>query len=110
MLEALYPRSHGISVETANRRLDSVSDIEVLVHHDHDGKESAPPRVVRWADLEPSDDESPNAPFTTASPVTSHADGRPGNAARVRGRREGSVSTTPSQDASSAERLGELRD
>ena len=58
VLEALYPRSHGISVETAKRRLESASDIEVLVHHDHCGTEFAPPRVVKWADLEATDDES----------------------------------------------------
>ena len=110
MLEALYPRSHGISVETANRRLESVSDIEVLVHHDYCGAEFAKPRVVKWADLAATDDESPSTTYFAAGPVTSHADGRPDNAIRALGRREGSVSTTPSQDASSAERLGELRD
>ena len=42
--------------------------------------------------------------------MISHVDGRPGNMSRVRGRREGLVSTAPSQDASSVEHLGELRD
>ena len=42
--------------------------------------------------------------------MTSHVDGRPGNVSRVHGRREGSVSTTPSQDASSVEHLGEPQD
>ena len=110
MLKALYPRSHGISVETANRRLESVSDIEVIVYHDHDVGEFAPPRVVRWADLEATDDESPVTAYSAANPVTSHAVGRPDKAIRAPGRREGSVSTTPSRDASSAECLGELRD
>ena len=53
---------------------------------------------------------SPDALGSTAGPVISHADGRPGNASRVQGRREGLVSTAPSRDASSAEHLGELRD
>ena len=110
MLEALYPRSHGVSVETANRRLDSVSDIKVTVHHDHDDVGPVPQKVVKWADLEHSHNESPEVTASTAGPVISHADGRPGNASRVRGRREGLVSTTPSRDASSAEHLGELRD
>ena len=110
VLEAIYPRSHGIGVDAANRRLNSVSDIEVTVHHDYDGSAQAPPKVVRWEDLEPSDDERPGDFVSTAGPVISHADGRPGNAPRVRGRREGLVSTTPSRDASSAEHLGELWD
>ena len=39
-----------------------------------------------------------------------HVDGRPGNTSRVHGRREGLVSTAPSQDASSVEHLGEPQD
>ena len=81
VLESLYARSHGISVETANRRLVSVADIEVLMHHDYNGPETAP-RVVRWADLEPSDGEETSIAKSTASSVTGHADGRPDKALR----------------------------
>ena len=96
LLESLYRRSHGISVEAANRHLVSVADIEVLIHHDFHGPETAP-RFVRWVDLEPSDGEEPTTAETTASSVTGHADGRPDNALRVLGRREGLLSTTPSR-------------
>ena len=104
-------RSAGvtISVEAANRHLVSVVDIEVLIHHDFHGPETAP-RVVRWADLELSDGEEPSIAETAASSVTGHADGRPDNALWVLGRRGGLVSTTPSRGASSAERRGDLRD
>ena len=130
VLESLYPRSQGVSVETANRRLVSVAGIEVMVHHDYNGSETAP-RVVRWADLEPSDGEEPSslrstggneeleAPLvqpsgpsaaeSTASPVNGHTDGRPDTALRTLGRREGLVSTAPSRGASNAERPGDPR-
>ena len=50
--------------------------------------------------------QKPSIAETTASPVTGHADGRPDNALRVLGRREGLVSTTTSRDMSSVECLG----
>ena len=42
-----------------------------------------------WADLEASDNEDPSPAELTASPVTGHTDGRPDNAIRALGRREG---------------------
>ena len=131
MLEALYPRAHGISLEAANRRLTSVTDLDVLAHYD-----SAPelvPRSVGWADLEDSSAEDEERTGCTAtrsgkgvhgpapelrmlsagaSPASAeqgHADGRPDKALRVLGRREGLVSTAPSRDTSSAECLVDLR-
>ena len=56
VLEALYPRKHGVSVEAANQLLESVTDLEVEIHFDCGACEPAP-RSVKWADLEETDGE-----------------------------------------------------
>ena len=53
MLEALYPRAHGISLEAAN-------------HYDYGGPELVP-RSVRWADLEASSAEDEESAGCTAT-------------------------------------------
>ena len=56
VLEALYPRKHGVSVEAANRLLASVADLDVEIHYDCSACEPAP-GSVNWADLEDTDGE-----------------------------------------------------
>ena len=56
MLEALYPRKHGVSVEAANKLLASDADMEVEIHYECGACEPAP-RSVRWADFEDTDGE-----------------------------------------------------
>ena len=46
----------GVSVETANRLLETVTDFEVKGHFD-DGARQRPPRSVKWADLADTDAE-----------------------------------------------------
>ena len=117
MPEALYPRKDGVSVETANRLLESVTDLGVEVHFD-DSARQQPPRSVKWADLADTDVEDEDCAGTTAgrkgllgvapesqfgpraslaaSVKTGRADVRLGSASQVLGWREGLASATPS--------------
>ena len=56
VLEALCPRHEGVSFETANGLLESVTDLEVEVHF-NDGARQRPLKSVKWADLEDIDAE-----------------------------------------------------
>ena len=85
VLEALYPRKHGVSVEAANRLLVYVADLEVEIHYDCGACEPAP-RSVKWADLEDTDgeDERRAEAAVGGNGVSEHAPESSGPRARMR--------------------------
>ena len=65
VLEALYPRKHGVSVEVANRLLASFTDFVVVIHYD-DGAHELAPTSVKSADLEDKDVKDEDCTSTIA--------------------------------------------
>ena len=84
MLEAFYPRKHGVSVEAANQLLASVADLEVEIHYDCGACKPAP-GSVKWADVEDTDgeDEKSAEAAVGGKGVSEHAPESSGPRARM---------------------------